>query len=282
LRHLFLILLVLSLGCTTSTVVNFPEGNPVREPCDNEHFLPAISNKYALVIEGKYFSYQGKSQGFVNNREIAEGSIPLEEPYVKNDVEELTQLLLFKGYQVYVIRDKIPTQLSYLLESIRHAANNETQLFIAYSGEGSSPGGLRTAIYQVDSLVISLPGSVIEPDYLFRQLDMIPGTKHLLLNACESGMFVTQAPSDFKGVINTACAEGYSTTPCEDKMHSSLFYGFLRNYSDPTNIYDLGELEIQAGHWTNNFRHKWVDFWNPNGKPISYQVVSLRMGKYPF
>lgn len=244
-------------------------------------FRVSDSNRYAILMSGKLFQLASPN-GSVSNIQSLQKQTPLEDPYVNTDMQQLKALLTNKSYDVYHLDFSKATldDLDFLLRDIIEASNESTRLFIAYSGEGDSKG-LRPCALKINQSQILIPSnSTIDPKYFFSILHGFKGTTAVVINACESGVFVDEAPEDFLGVIFTACPVGTKTTPYEPDGTTAIFSTFLRLYEeDPYQQLDLMSVEIdEVGGWWTNFLHK---LFAPSGIKISYNAVVLKTHKFP-
>jgi hypothetical protein len=286
------VFLLTTIGCTTTLPIDIqlPKDAPIVElTCQDCVFKPSPKNLYSIVLKGKEYSPpQTRPFKISTADDIKYEGIPISSPCSDNDVDQITKLLVIKGYDVYKADMGIvsTSAIRRLLEKIASVSNNETKLFFAYSGEGGSTG-LRTRTMRLENGSCLVPADgLIAPEPLFEVLDQIKGSKALLLNACESGVFPDKARFDlnFQGVVIAACPVGYATTPHEPTGTSAIFASFLKLYSaDPTVVKNLSTVQIDhAGSTWTNFEHKWVDFWFGSGLPISYEPVIYSTINYSF
>jgi len=261
-KKLILLLIFLS-GCA-----NPPITIPIKQEYIRNEFKPSLKNKYAILISSRLFDAQSQE---------------IEDPYIKTDLDQMRRLLTNKNYDVYQ-PDILQTSVAglwKLIENIIVHSNDKTKLFILYSGEGDSTG-LRTIGQWVTSNRLLIPPRVtITPSMLFTYLKAVKGSKAVLINACESGVF-PNAIDRFKGVVIAACDKGHATTPYEWWGTTAIVAAFLRLYEDdPSKIIDLAEADIgAAGGWWYNFMHR-VMFAHPKLK-LSYDPVIYRGSSFKF
>ena len=123
--------------------------------------------------------------------------------------------------------------------------------------------------------MLTLSGTTITPDMLFLELQEMPGKNVILINACQSGIFVDEAPKDFRGVVIAACEKGSVTTPYEPYGTTAIFGAFLELYAPPEQIRDLSQIELDVSDWWHSFLHK--TFVTPKpGLKISYEEQIFR------
>lgn len=287
---LSLALLALS-GCSATRPIDLPlpkDARVVELLGDYTAFHKSPTNRYAVVLHGQEFAEPKGAYQISTTEDVRREGTPVPDPFVESDVDQLTRLLVSKGYDVYRadMGDVTPAEVEKLIESIGMLSDSETRTFFAYSGEGDRKG-LRTRTMVIgEGRRIVPPDATITPEGLIAKLATVKGTKALLINACESGIFAEAARKDpdFHGVVIAACAPGYATTPHEPTGTSAIYAAFLGLYADdPKAVKNLGtvHLENAGGTWTN-FRHKWTDFWSGGGLPISYDPVVFQNGDFLF
>lgn len=256
-----------------------PDYNPLRV---------SPNDRYAILMNGQRFLPAGDGLPVWSADDLLRG--PREEdPWVDGDMEQATRLLLAKGYDVYRIDfgQVTPDVLLGLLDQLSYVCTPDTELFLAYSGEGDSKG-LRTRTLTIErgtNLVV--PGTTITPPDLFGALSALKGRKAVLINACESGIFAEAARGhpDQVDVVIAACPVGTATTPHEPSGTTAIFAAFLELYEDdPAAVLNLAEVEIdEAGGFWTNLAHHWQHFWTFGGsKPLSYEPVIAVNGDFWF
>ncbi len=256
--------MLLTSGCVATPPISLP----IRQKHIRSEFKPSLNNKYAILIRSRLFDAQSKE---------------IKDPYIETDLDQMQRLLTNKSYDIYqpdILQTSV-VGLWKLIESISAHSNDKTKLFILYSGEGDSTG-LRTIGQFVTSNHLIVPPNVtITPSMLFVYLKAIKGSKAVLINACESGVF-PNAINRFKGVIIAACDEGYATTPYEWWGTTAIVADFLRLYeNDPSKVIDLTKANIgAAGGWWYNFVHR-IIFDHPRLK-LSYDPVIYRGSSFKF
>jgi hypothetical protein len=270
-------------GCATTAPLDLPlpkDARVVELLGDYVPFQRSASNRYALVLKGQEFDAPRDRPFHISSAEdVRREGTPVRDGFVLSDADQLTRLLVSKGYDVYLgdMGEATAVDVERLIERIAIVSDDETRLFFAYSGEGDRHG-LRTRTLAIgDGQHIVPPDATIEPAALFAKLAQVKGTHAVLLNACESGAFADAAQKEpnFKGVVIAACAVGFATTPHEPTGTSAIYAAFFALYhDDPANVKNLATIKIDkaGGTWTN-FRHKWSDFWGGGGLPISYEPV---------
>lgn len=284
------LLLVAAPGCVVSPPLgDLPRAADAQETevldADYLPFRRSPRNRYALVMNGRVFQPPANGSGVNDADDLLQGE-PIEDPWVRGDVDQLTRLLLSKGYDVYRIDfgRVTPDTMRALLERIVGVSDAETHLLLAYSGEGDATG-LRTRTMRLGPSGHLVPPSVtVTPSDLFAALEPIQGRKAILLNACEAGVFAEEAArwASFEGVVIAACARGYATTPHEPSGTTAIFAAFLEIYADdPERVENLASVEIDraGGLWTN-LAHHWQSLWRAGGKPISYEPVIFASGDF--
>ena len=289
---LLALLLASSSGCAVSPPLRDLSRAPDAEQIEvvDEDYLPfrrSPTNRYALVMNGRVFQPPADGSGVANADDLLKGEA-IEDPWVSGDMDQLSSLLLSKGYDVYRLDfgRVTPEVMRGLLERIVYVSDEETQLLVAYSGEGDSTG-LRTRSMRLGGSRHLVPqGVTITPADMFAALEAIHGRKAVLLNACEAGIFAEEAPSraGFDGVVIAACPRGFATTPHEPSGTTAIFAAFLDIYADdPARVHNLATVEIDraGGLWTN-LAHHWQSLWRPGGKPISYEPVIYSSGDFWF
>jgi hypothetical protein len=287
--------LILScFGCASQPLANY-DPIPRGEVRTLDTFQMSARNRYAIVIKGQVFESEAPPgvRQMTPDQVMALPQRELTDEFVDNDLKRFATLALRKGYDVYPIEvATIGTRTVFnyfhgLLQKIANVSTEETQLFIAYSGEGSKKG-LMTQIYQVKDTPIKFtaPGALLDPRMTMLCLSggWIKGAHCLLLNACESGVFAEWAQEcPVAVVVIAACAKGYATTPCEPTGCSALYATFFEQYADdPQAVYNLRNLQWnRVGHCWTNFRHKCSDLFD-SGLPISYEPVIYWNVDFPF
>lgn len=287
-----LLLLAAAPGCAVSR----PLGDLARAPdaeqievvdADYLPFRRSPTNRYALVMNGRVFQPPADGSGVSDADDLLKGEA-IEDPWVAGDMDQLTALLLNKGYDVYRLDfgRVTPDVMRSLLERIVYVSDAETRVLVAYSGEGDSTG-LRTRSMRLGGSRHLVPqGTTVTPADLFAGLEPIQGRKAVLLNACEAGIFAEEAAQRgaFDGVVIAACPRGFATTPHEPSGTTAIFAAFLELYADdPARVHNLATVEIDraGGLWTN-LAHHWQSLWRPGGKPISYEPVVFASGDFWF
>lgn len=243
-------------------------------------FQRSPKNQYAVLMKGQEFAPPtDRAFRVASLDDVRREGSPIRDPFILNDMDQLTRLLIHKGYDVYRfdLGETAPADVEKVLERIALVADDDTRTFFAYSGEGDSKGlRTRTLVIGPGRRVIP-PDATITPAALMKRLSTIRGSHAVLLNACESGIFAEAARRnvEFKGVVVAACPEGFATTPHEPTGTSAIYASFLRLYEgDAKAVKNLAREKIDkaGGTWTN-LAHKWSDFWGGVGKPISYEPV---------
>jgi hypothetical protein len=278
-------------GCAASPPLDLPlpkDARVVELLGDYTSFHKSPTNRYAIVLRGQVFAAPKGPFRISTTEDVRREGTPIPDAYVESDIDQITRLLVSKGYDVYRadMGEVSPSDVAKLIEDIGMVADAGTRTFFAYSGEGDRHG-LRTRSMIVEgNRHLVPPDATIVPDALMEKLAIVKGTKALLVNACESGIFADAARKDpdFQGVVVAACAQGYATTPYEPAGTSSIYASFLRLYSDdPTVVRNLSTARIEkaGGTWTN-LAHRWSDFWSGGGLPISYDPVVFSNGDFLF
>jgi hypothetical protein len=288
------LLLLAAQGCAVSPPLahDLPRAGDAEEiEVVDQDYLPfrrSPQNRYALIASGRVFQPPSDGSGVQDADDLLKGEA-IEDPWVKGDMDQLARLLLSKGYDVYRFDfgRVTPDVLRGLLERIVYVSDEETQVLVAYSGEGDSTG-LRTRSMRLGASGHLVPqGTTITPADLFAALEPIHGRKAVLLNACEAGIFAEEAAKwgRFDGVVIAACARGFATTPHEPSGTTAIVAAFLEIYSDdPARVHNLATVEIDraGGLWTN-LAHHWQSLWRGGGKkPISYEPVIFASGDFWF
>jgi hypothetical protein len=274
--------LLLSSGCVSLPIGDLPRAPEAElvKVLDPEYmpFRVAPNNRYALVMSGRVFAPPEHRFAISSADDVLAGK-SLDDPWVRGDTEQLTKLLLNKGYDVYQLDfgQVTPRALEQLLGRLAYVSNEDTHLFFAYSGEGDSRGLRTRTLRSANGGLVVPPGVTVEPKLLFSQLARIRGRKALLINSCEAGIFAEEAPlwSEFAGVVITACRRGFATTPHEPSGTTAIFAAFLDLYGDdPQARQNLATVEIEraGGLWTN-LAHHWQAMWGSSGLPISYEPL---------
>lgn len=269
-------------GCRATPPLDLPlpkEARVVDMIGDYVAFQRSPKDRYAVVLKGQDFAPPNGPFAVATAEDVRRVGTPLRDEFVENDVDQLTRLLVSKGYDVYKadMGDATASEVDRLLERIAIVSDEATQVVFAYSGEGDRHG-LRTRTLGLDGgRRLVPPDATVSPEGLVAKLATIKGTQAVLLNACESGVFAEAARKspEFHGVVVAACATGFATTPHEPTGTSAIFASFLGLYhDDPGTVKNLATVKIDraGGAWTN-FRHKWSDFWGGAGLPISYEPV---------
>jgi len=241
-----------------------------------QEFEKSPSNKYAITMRSHLFD---RSDNYLDDK------------YINNDMGQITKLLYSKGYQVWYV----PTvsKLKSALDKIKEVSDDSTSTFFAYSGKGDKAGLRLYGKYVFDSKshLIIPPHATVTPDNLISALSGIKGSKAVLINACEAGVFASYADkhsssTPLNGAIITACAAGFLTTPHEYSEMSATFSTFVSHYKDniKKTMY-LCDMDINTvGGWWYNLMHKLsnrVDrFTNSSLKPVSYDTVKYRGGAF--
>lgn len=286
------LLLLVAPGCVSPPfgALERKPGTELIQVLDSEYlpFRVSPTNRYAIVMNGQRFSPPIGRPFSISTAEDVLAGKPIEDPWVAGDVDQMTKLLLSKGYDVYRLDygRVTPRALKKLLERVGYVANDKTRLFVTYSGEGDSTG-LRTRAMTVrENEHIVPPKVTITPKDLFGALAPVDGRKAVLINACEAGIFADEAPSwaSFRGVVIAACAKGFATTPHEPSGTTAIFAAFLDLYADdPHRELNLATTKIDraGGLWTN-LAHKWSSFWGKGGLPVSYEPAIFVSGDFWF
>jgi hypothetical protein len=170
------------------------------------------------------------------------------------------------------------------VSSIASVSDEFTQLFFAYSGKGGK-SGLWTQAILVGGRAIIPANVTISPEYLIKLLTLVRGIKAILINACESGIFATEAATTkyiFDGVVIAACPKGTITTPHETTNTTAIFAAFLDLYSDdPSQKFNLRTIGLDtAGSFWVNLAHHINNIFG--SKPISYEPVIYSNESYWF
>lgn len=283
-RNLFLVALLVLGGCAASPPL---QDLPTRSEYLRPQFTFRVSpeNKYAVVMSGQIFSLSDGSAGISNAQDL-QRQTPIEDEFVNTDVDQITRLLTFKEFDTYQLsfRSRSIGDFYTLLNEIAKVSNPETQLFVCYSGEGDDTG-LRTCALRINpSQLIMVPYTTITPADLYMHLTRIKGQSAVLINACQSGVFVEEAPETFDGVVITACNRNSVTTPYEPYNTTTIFAAFFDLYADdPALQLDLHEIELELGDWYHNFMHQMLITPKP-GLRVSYepQIFRPKFGKFLF
>ena len=293
LRPLALTVCALSLaGCSATRPLDLPlptDARVVDLLGDYTSFHKSPTNRYAIVLHGQVFSApRDKPFRISTTEDVKREGTPIPDAFIDSDVDQITRLLVSKGYDVYRadMGEVTPADVQTVLESVGMVSDSETHTFFAYSGEGDQRGLRTRSMIVMEGRHLVPPDATIAPDALLAKLATIKGSKALLVNACESGVFAESARKnpDFEGVVIAACAQGYATTPHEPTGTSAIYAAFLGLYSeDPKAVRNLGTVRIEkaGGTWTN-LAHKWSDFWSGGGLPISYDPVVYSNGDFLF
>lgn len=277
-----------SSGCAVTLPIGPlpPAGDAVAlEVVDLDYAPPrrAPTNRYALLMSGRVFEPPRDGRLVATPDDLQRGR-PLEDPWVAGDVAQLERLLLAKGYDVYRLdlgQVGVETALA-LLGRLAAVSDAETRTFLAYSGEGDARG-LRTRAMRIAPGRLVLPAaSTLEPAALFDALARLAGSKAVLINACESGVFAEAAAArgDLDGVVIAACPRGTTTTPHEPAGTTAIVAAFLELYaSDPARVLDLSRVDLPraGGFWTNLLHH--LQHWRAE-RPLSYDPVIYRGGRF--
>lgn len=287
-----LLLLAAAPGCAVAPPLgDLPRASDAEEldvvDADYLPFRRSPRNRYALVMNGRVFQPPSDGSGVNDAEDLLHGE-PIDDPWVRGDMDQLSRLLLSKGYDVYRVDfgRVTPDTMRALLERVVAVSDAETQLLVAYSGEGDSTG-LRTRTMRLGPSGHLVPPKVtLTPADLFAALAPVQGRKAVLLNACEAGIFAEEAARQegFEGVVIAACARGFATTPHEPSGTTAIFAAFLELYADdPARVENLASVEIDraGGLWTN-LAHHWQSLWRLGGKPISYEPVIFASGDFWF
>lgn len=267
----------LVVGCSSPQIALPPyDGNLISK--EVARFEPARSNRYAVLLKGAI--YEPTRDRFIisNALDMPRAGRLLQDEFVNSDIDALAALLASKHYmvQIFDMAYYTPEDVAAHLLNIRRVANEDTNLFMAYSGEGRNKFLMTRAFLAGPGQLVTTADTVIEPIDFIKTLALVPGHKALLLNACESGVFAQAALNErFQGVVIAACAPGFATTPNEPSGHSAIFAAFLNLYRDDSVLVkNLATTKIEkAGDGWTNFRHKWADFWGGGGLPISYEPI---------
>lgn len=260
-----LLLLALS-GCASGGPLDDYEidNNFIRQ-----EFIQSETNKYGIVIRNRFYE-PDESLHY--------------DPYAINDERQIAALLTIKQYDTYIINADNPVdELWSILDSISRTSNDETKLFIAYTGKGDS-GGLRTVgifTSRAHNHCITRYDTTIRPNDLINALSTIRGQKAILINACESGIFCEEAENRrFNGIVIAACPRGFVTTPHEWRESSALYSTFLSLYEENLNIeIELSEINLgTVGGWWSNFLHS----MSTGQLVASYEPVIYRNGRFRF
>ncbi len=286
-----LLLLFAAQGCVSlplSGLARAPHAERVEilDP-DYQPFRVSPVNRYALVLKGSSFE-PPRGGGFaISSAEDILAGTQIHDPWVQGDVDQLSQLLLSKGYDVYFLDfGRVqPRSCLNLLERIAYVADAETRLFLAYSGEGDASGWRTRTLRLGENSHVVPPKVTITPSTLFEALAQVQGSKAMVINACEAGVFTEAAREqpEYQGVVIAACRRGTATTPHEPSGTTAIFAAFLGLYSqEPWREQNLARVEIDraGGLWTN-LAHHWKSLWR-GGLPLSYQPVIFTRGDYWF
>ncbi len=279
-------------GCSATRPLDLPlpkDARVVELLGDYTSFQKSPTNRYAVVLHGQEFaSPKGRPFQISTTDDVRREGTPIPDPFIESDVDQVTRLLVSKGYDVYRadMGEATPREVEKLIESIGMVSDAETRTFFCYSGEGDKKG-LRTRTMVIgEGRRLVPPDATIAPDALIAKLATVKGTKALLLNACESGVFAESARKnpDFQGCVIAACPPGYATTPHEPTGTSAIYAAFLGLYAnDPKAVKNLSTARLEkAGGTFTNFAHKWSDFWTGSGLPISYDPVLYSNGDFLF
>jgi hypothetical protein len=279
-RLLALVLTLFAFGCASESPVLPPRESARSFAIDaNRYFRSSPKNRYAVVLTGRVFAAPKRPFRVSTADDVRREGISIEDPYVRNDALELSSLLEGKGFDVYLgdMGGALPADVAAVLSRIAAVSNDSSEIFFAYSGEGDRRGLRTRTLILSEGRKLCPPDTTIDPSGLISVISAIKGTHAVLLNACESGVFVdaAQRNQDFRGVVIAACAPGYATTPYEPMNLSAIYASFLGLWrDDPASVKNLATVKIEkaGGTWTN-FRHKWSDFWGGGGLPISYEPV---------
>jgi len=283
LRNILFFLFITLIGCSSTDPLDLPPPKEIRNFGDTFRVSPR--NKYAFVIKGQTFQFNGDRLSFSKADDLCVGD-RLVDSYIDNDIDQISRLALCKGYDVYLAEmDKHSvSELRNYLNMVANVSNDATQVLIAYSGEGDK-NGWKTRGCIARGNYFTMDVCRIKPEALIWNLADINGSKAVLINACESGCMVEAAQKNpnFKGVIIAACPVGYSTTPHEPSNLSAVYASFLKLYEDdPRQIRNLMNIEIsRTGSWFNNLRHKISDI-GAGGLPVSYEPVIFANANFLF
>jgi hypothetical protein len=285
------LLLAGASGCAVSPPIaeDLPRARGVQQAdvLDDDYvpFRRAPSNHYALLMSGRVFQPPADGSGVATADDLTKGE-PIDDPWVRGDMDNLSRLLLAKGWDVYRLDmgRVTPAALRALLDRIASVSDADTQVLVAYSGEGDSKG-LRTRSMLLGPARHLVPqGVTITPPDLFAALEPVRGHKAVVLNACEGGVFADAARDlhAFDGVVITACPKGFATTPNEPTGTTAIMASFLGLYSDdPAKVVNLREVELdRAGGFFTNLAHRLSTFWALGSKPLSYDPVIFAGGDF--
>lgn len=266
------------VGCSSTESLNLPPPREAHISGERSEvpFKINSKNKYAFIIRGETFKRDGNFT-ISSPDDLSQGKRIID-PYIENDIDQISRLALSKGYDVYVSgRQNFVNQLFDYLEKLEQVSNDETQILIAYSGEGDKDGWITQRCLVSDSRFFTMEACRIRPSDLIASLIKVRGKKAILINACESGCFADEAyfkNHEFQGVVISSCAVGFSTTPHEPSNLSATYAAFLSFYQDdPTIVKNLSRLEMtRTGYWWNNFLHQLSDLTDKR-LPVSYQPI---------
>ena len=274
-RQVLISLFLLLTGCSSGPPLSDDLNITVYDWGDH-NFEKSEDNKYAIIMRSHLLD---RNDNY------------LEDEFVTNDMGQIAKLLCHKGYKVWYVQS--PSRLKLALEKIREVSNTDTDTFFAYSGKGDAVGLRLYGKYVFDNnghLIIP-PNATVTPDSLIPLLSKIKGNKAMLINACEAGIFADYAnkyssSTPFKGVIITACAAGFLTTPYEYAEMSAVFATFMSHYeSDVDKVIPLWGMDIDVvGGWWYNLMHRLSNkidrLTNSSLRPVSYDTVKYRGGGF--
>lgn len=275
-RLLAILFLCTLFGCASGPVQFEAQPQIVRV----NDFRKSPKNAYAILMKGQGYLPPKARVINVNNMHSGE---KIRDEFVENDLDALARLATLKGFDVY--KPTEPLELYMLLGQIAPVADKDTRVVFFYSGEGTKKG-LWTKFCKLPERTLTQPFYCIEPEMLLNTLSWLKGRQAVVISACESGVFVTEAQQvkAFNGVVIASCGSGFATTPCESSQHTALFTTFLHKYEDdPATIKNLATIELgRVGELITNQRHLWVDFWSGGGLPISYASETYSTTEFPF
>src|SRR5579871_4875390 len=115
--------LLLLEGCASGPPLDLPlpkDARVVELLGDYVAFQRSPQNRYAVVLKGQEFSPPDHPFRIGTSDDVRREGVPIVDPYVTNDVDQVVRLLVSKGYDVYRadMGEVSPADVDALLERI--------------------------------------------------------------------------------------------------------------------------------------------------------------------
>lgn len=283
-RLLICLLAVLLSGCVSWKPLDIePHYSFVRKIGECSSGISS-HNKYAIIIRSRLYQMPDYVGVISTAKQVVENGIIINDDYQRGDVDQMQRLLTNKQYSTYVcdFAHHSLVDLKSLMKMISLSSNDQTQLMVCYVGEEANSGFGAVGIKK-NGAIIYLPDAYMSVQQFYEMFSDYRGESCVIIGACRSGKFTNSdvIPMNYRGVVIAACDSDSKTTPYEPDEMTAIYAGFLDWYDDdPSEVYDLSQLDFKSGGWLCNWWHQLNNLFGQ--WKISYEPVVVQKGSFRF